>query len=92
MSSTYRALFRRAEARSVALSCGLGWLSFAGYGLAIVLAVEAATGSFAVAGATVAAFSAGSALLAPLRGSSSIAGDRERSAGSPRFMPLPCYF
>jgi MFS family permease len=43
-------------------------LSFASYGLAIVLTVEAATRSFAVAGAAVAAFSAGSALLAPLRG------------------------
>jgi MFS family permease len=46
----------------------LGWLSFGGYGLAIVLAVESATGSFVVAGAAVAAFSAGSALLAPVRG------------------------
>jgi MFS family permease len=68
MSSSYRALFARTGARAVALSCGLGWLSFASYGLAIVLAVEAATGSFPVAGAAVAAFSAGSALLAPLRG------------------------
>jgi MFS family permease len=68
MSSSYRALFARTGARAVALSCGLGWWSFASYGLAIVLAVEAATGSFPVAGGAVAAFSAGSALLAPLRG------------------------
>jgi MFS family permease len=68
MLSSYRAVFALPGARSLALSCGLGWLSFASYGLAVVLAVEAATGSFAVAGAAVAAFSAGSALLAPVRG------------------------
>ena len=68
MSSSYRAVFARTGARSLALSCGLGWLSFAGYGLAVVLAVEAATGSFAVAGTAVAAFAAGSGLLAPARG------------------------
>lgn len=64
----YRAVFARPGARSLALSCALGWLSFTSYGLALVLAVERATGSFAVAGGAVAAFSAGSALLAPLRG------------------------
>jgi len=66
--SSYRALFARRGARTVALSCALGWLSFSSYGLAIVLAVQAATGSFAVAGAAIGAFSAGSALLAPARG------------------------
>ena len=66
--SSYRAVFALPGARSLALSCGLGWLSFASYGLAVVLAVEAATRSFAVAGGAVAAFSAGSALLAPVRG------------------------
>jgi MFS family permease len=64
----YRAVFARPGARSLAFSCALGWLSFASYGLALVLAVERATGSFAVAGGAVAAFSAGSALLAPVRG------------------------
>ena len=68
MSSSYRAVFARTGAGSLALSCGLGWLSFAGYGLAVVLAVEAATGSFAVAGTAIAAFAAGSGLLAPARG------------------------
>ena len=68
MFSSYLAVFARTGARSLALSCGLGWLSFASYGLALVLAVRAATGSFAVAGSAVAAFAAGSALLAPLRG------------------------
>ncbi|MDA0171853.1 MFS transporter [Solirubrobacter taibaiensis] len=68
MSSSYRAVFALPGARSLALSCGLGWLSFASYGLALVLALEAATGSFAVAGGAVAAFSAASALLAPARG------------------------
>ncbi|HST39670.1 MAG TPA: MFS transporter [Conexibacter sp.] len=66
--SSYRALLARPGARAVALACGLGWLSFSSYALALVLAVEAASGSFATAGATVAAFAAGSALLAPLRG------------------------
>lgn len=62
--SSYRTLL----ARTLALACALGWLSFSSYGLAIVLAVQAATGSFAVAGAAIGAFSAGSALLAPARG------------------------
>jgi Major Facilitator Superfamily len=66
--SSYRALFARRRAPSLALACGLGWLSFASYGLAIVLAVHAASHSFAVAGAAVASFSVGSALLAPVRG------------------------
>lgn len=68
MSSSYRALLARPGAWSVALSCALGWLSFASYALATVLAVEAATRSFAAAGATVAALSAGAGLLAPARG------------------------
>jgi MFS family permease len=66
--SSYRALLARPGARALALACGLGWLSFSSYALALVLAVEAASASFAVAGAAVAAFAAGSALLAPLRG------------------------
>src|SRR3954449_1012548 len=66
--STYRALLARPGARALALACGLGWLSFGSYGLAVVLAVHAASGSFAASGAAVAAFSAGSGLLAPVRG------------------------
>jgi MFS family permease len=66
--SKYVALLARTGARPLALACGLGWLSFASYGFAIVLAVADATGSFAVAGGAVGAFSAGSALLAPFRG------------------------
>src|SRR3954464_341399 len=66
--STYRALLARPGARALALACGLGWLSFGSYGLAVVLAVHAASGSFAAAGAGVAACSAGSGLLAPVRG------------------------
>jgi MFS family permease len=68
--SSYRALFARPKTRALAAACGLGWLSFSSYGLAIVLAVEAATASFGAAGATVAAFTCGSAVLAPLRGRS----------------------
>jgi MFS family permease len=66
--SAYRALLARPGARGLALACGLGWLSFGSYGLAIVLAVHAASGSFAAAGAAIAAFSAGAGALAPLRG------------------------
>lgn len=66
--SSYRALFARPRARVVAVACGLGWLSFSSYVLAIVLAVEDATNSFAVAGTAVASFTAGSAALAPIRG------------------------
>jgi hypothetical protein len=70
MLSSYRALLGRDRARSLAVACGLGWLSFSGYGLAIILAVHAGTHSFAEAGAAVAAFSVGSGLLAPSRGRS----------------------
>ena len=36
MASSYRALFARTGARSLALACALGWFSFASYGLAVV--------------------------------------------------------
>jgi MFS family permease len=65
---SYRAVLARPGARRLALACALGWLSFAAYGLAVVLAVREATGSFATAGGAMAAFSAGSSLLAPARG------------------------
>jgi hypothetical protein len=65
---SYRALLARSGARSLALVCGLGWLSYTGYGLALVLAVHRATHSFASAGGAVAAFSIGSGVLAPVRG------------------------
>jgi MFS family permease len=66
--SSYRALLARPGAVPLALACALGWLSIAGYGLAIVLAVATASESFAVAGLVVAAFSAGAGMLAPARG------------------------
>jgi MFS family permease len=68
MLSLYRALLARAAARPLALACALAWLAFTSYGLAIILAVHAATRSFGAAGAAVAAFSAGSAVAAPARG------------------------
>lgn len=68
MTSSYRALLRREQAPSLALACGLGWLALSGYALAIILAVRSGTHSFAVAGGTLAAFSAGSGVFAPLRG------------------------
>jgi hypothetical protein len=68
MLPAYRALLARPGAPSLALACLLGWLSYCGYALGLVLAVHGATSSFADAGAAVAAFSAGSGLVAPARG------------------------
>ncbi len=68
MWSPYRAVLARTGARRLALSCAVAWLSFCGYSLGVVLAVHAGTGSFAVAGIAVAAFAAGSGLIAPVRG------------------------
>ena len=66
--SVYGALLARPGARALTLACALGWLSFGGLTLAVVLAVERATGSFSLAGGAAAAFACASALLAPLRG------------------------
>jgi hypothetical protein len=68
MPVTYRALLARPGAPALLLVCGLSWLSYSGYGLAVILAVHAATGSFATAGAAAAVQAAGSALFAPFRG------------------------
>jgi hypothetical protein len=68
MVSSFRALLARGGAGRLAFACALAWLSYTGYGLAIVLAVHAATRSFAVAGSAVAAFSVGSGAAAPVRG------------------------
>ena len=68
MRLSYRALLALAGARSLALICAVGWLGWAGYSLAVILAVHAASGSFAEAGGAVAAFAAGSAIAAPARG------------------------
>lgn len=68
MFSLYRALLARPAARPLAVACALAWLAFTSYGLAIILVVHAATRSFGLAGAAVAAFSAGSGLAAPARG------------------------
>ncbi|MFZ1992724.1 MAG: MFS transporter [Solirubrobacteraceae bacterium] len=68
MFALYRALLARRAARPLAVACALAWLAFTSYGLAIILVVHAATRSFGLAGAAVAAFSAGSGLMAPARG------------------------
>jgi Major Facilitator Superfamily len=68
MFSSYRALFGRAETRPLVVASALAWLAFSGYAFAIILAVHAATSSFAVAGGTVAVFGIGSGLGAPVRG------------------------
>ncbi|HEX6025306.1 MAG TPA: hypothetical protein VFZ00_25160 [Solirubrobacter sp.] len=66
--SVYSALLRRRGARTLALACALGWVTFGSSGLAVVLLVEHRTDSFGAAGAAVAALSLGAAALAPLRG------------------------
>jgi len=66
--SVYVVLLARPGARALALACAVGWMSFAGLGLGIVLLVEDTTGSFAVAGLAIGGFAAGAGLLAPLRG------------------------
>jgi MFS family permease len=66
--SDYAALLARPGARALALACSVGWLSYAGLGLAVVLLVERSTGSFAAAGAAVGAFSGAAGVLAPFRG------------------------
>jgi MFS family permease len=63
----YRALFEGPGARRLAFASALGWLGFGALALAIVLAVQRASGSPSTAGLALAAFSVGSA-LAPLRG------------------------
>ena len=66
--SSYAALLRRPGAVRAATASGGAWWAFSGYGLALVLAVQHATGSFVVAGGATAAFATGSAALAPVRG------------------------
>lgn len=66
--SPLRALLARPGAMRLAASSGIGWWAFNGYGLALVLSIHHATGSFAVAGASTTAFAVGSAAFAPLRG------------------------
>ena len=66
--SVYAALLARPGARALALACAAGGMSFAGLVLAVVLLVEDATGSFALAGLCVGGLAAGAGLLAPVRG------------------------
>jgi MFS family permease len=68
VSETYRALVAQPSARRLLAALAVAWLSFGGVSLAVLLAVRSSTGSYAAAGAAVAGFSVGSALLAPARG------------------------
>jgi hypothetical protein len=68
MLSSYRTLLGRPGARELLAVCAVSWLSFSGYGLAVILAVHAATKSYATAGAAVAVQSVGAGMLAPVRG------------------------
>jgi hypothetical protein len=54
--------------RPLALACAVSWLSLGGCLLAVILAAQSASGSFAVAGAAVAVVSVGIGALAPFRG------------------------
>ncbi|MDO8210493.1 MFS transporter [Conexibacter sp. CPCC 206217] len=66
--SVFGALLARADAKALAFACAVGWFANASLGLAIVLLVQRAGGSFAVAGGAVAALSLGAGALAPVRG------------------------
>ncbi len=68
MLSSYRALLGRAGARQLMIACAVSWLSYSGYGLAVVLTVQHTTRSFALAGVAVAVQSLGAGALAPFRG------------------------
>lgn len=68
MDESYRALLGQRSARRLLAALCAAWLSFGIVGLAVFLAARGATGSDGQAGVVVAAFSAGSGLLAPLRG------------------------
>lgn len=68
MLSSYRALLGRAGARPLMVACAVSWLSYSGYGLAVVLTVQHTTRSFALAGVAVAVESLGAGALAPFRG------------------------
>ena len=68
MLSSYRALLGRAGARPLMIACAVSWLSYSGYGLAVVLTVQHTTRSFALAGVAVAVQSLGAGALAPFRG------------------------
>ena len=76
--SVYSDLLARRGAKALALACAVGWLAFAGNGLAIVLLVADRTGSFAAAGAAIAAFALGAGARAAARP----AGRRARRAGA----------
>ena len=68
MLSSYRALLGRPGARPLVVASAVSWLSYSGYGLAVVLTVQDTTRSFALAGVAVAVQSLGAAALAPIRG------------------------
>lgn len=68
MDGSYRALLGHRPARRLLAALCAAWLSFGIVGLAVFLAARRATGSDGMAGLVVAAFSAGSGALAPVRG------------------------
>lgn len=68
MLSSFRAVLARPGGCALGIACLLGWFSAIGTGLAVVLAVHHATGSFALAGTASATQALTCAALAPFRG------------------------
>lgn len=68
MLSSYRVLLGRVGARPLVAACAVSWLSYSGYGLAVVLTGQTTTRSFALAGVAVAVQSLAAGALAPFRG------------------------
>lgn len=68
MEQSYRVLLARGRTRRLVAALSAAWLSFGMVGLAIFLAAHRESGSYEIAGVSVAAFSVGSGVLAPLRG------------------------
>jgi MFS family permease len=68
MDGSYRVLLARGASQQLIVALSLAWLSFGMVSLAILLTAHRASGSYGIAGVTVAAFAVGSGVLAPLRG------------------------
>lgn len=68
MNENYLSLLKHEKARRLLVAIAVGWLATSMIILALVLAVERASGSFASAGFAVGAFLLASAAVAPVRG------------------------
>jgi MFS family permease len=68
MEQSFRVLLAHGQTRRLVAALGAAWLSFGMVGLAIFLAAHRESGSYEVAGVSVATFSVGSGVLGPVRG------------------------